>query len=104
VFGNVIGQSLFPLSAGDAELLALIEQTPMSAQRYHIDWGKYDPRRSSDKLDVPGFSSRVLERLRARGFTVAGGATSDGSTNVFWADRAVDALKAISPAAARSMR
>jgi outer membrane protein assembly factor BamB len=104
VFGNIIGQSLFPLSAGDAELLARIDKTPQSAQRYHIDWGKYDPRRARDKLDVPGFSSRVLDRLRGRGFTVSGGATHDGSTGLFWADRVVNAMQEISPAAARSRR
>ena len=104
VFGHIIGQSLFPLSAGDAELLALIDTTPKSAQHYHIDWGKYDPRRPSDKLDVPFFSARVFDRLRSRGFRVSGGGTNDGSTGLFWADRVVNALKQINPAGARSMR
>lgn len=95
VFGTVIAQSLFPLSGGDAELLALIDAAPKTAQRFYVDWGRYDPRRAADKLDVPGFSARVHDRLAARGFTVSGGATGDGSTLVFWSDRVLTALRAL---------
>ena len=92
VFGRVAAQSLFPLSSGDPELLALIQRVRPGDQRFHVDWGRYDPRRESDQLDVPGFSRRVRESLAARGFPVSGGETADGSTVLYWSSRAVRAL------------
>jgi enterochelin esterase family protein len=97
VFGHIAAQSLFPLSAGADELLALIDRTPASAQRFSIDWGRYDPRRATDRLDVPGFSARVRERLAARGHQVVGEAWNDGSLVPLWSARAVIALRALLP-------
>jgi outer membrane protein assembly factor BamB/enterochelin esterase-like enzyme len=97
VFGHIAAQSLFPLSAGDDELLALVDRTPASAQRFSIDWGRYDPRRATDRLDVPGFSARVRERLAARGYQVVGEAWNDGSLVPLWSARAVIALRALLP-------
>ena len=93
VFGNVAAQSLFPLSAGDQELLALIDRTPKTAQRFYVDWGRFDPRRRADRLDVPGFSARVRDRLAAKGFTVEGREWNDGSTVNYWSARAVGAVR-----------
>jgi enterochelin esterase family protein len=98
VFGNAVAQSLFPLSGGDVELLNLIDAATRRETRFHVDWGAYDPRRTKDKLDVPGFSRRVKDRLEARGFAVTGGATNDGSTVVFWAARAARAIGTLLPA------
>ena len=98
VFGNIAGQSLFPLSSGDAELMALIDRAVPGGQRFYVDWGRYDPRRRSDKLDVRDFSSRVQARLRTRGFAVSGREWSDGSTVPFWSARAVGALRDLLPA------
>jgi len=97
VFGNAIAQSLFPLSGGDAELLALIDRSAGSTQRFYVDWGRYDPRRTTDKLDVAGFSARVRDRLGAKGFKVSGHAWNDGSTVPLWSARAVAALKELFP-------
>ena len=65
---------------------------------------KVAPREGLTQVSDPrpvDFSTTVL---RARGFAVSGGGTNDGSTGLFWADSVVDALKEITPAAARSMR
>ena len=97
VFGRVAAQSLFPLSSGDAELMALIDRTAKTDQRYYVDWGRYDPRRRSDKLDVRDFSSRVHARLKSRGFSVAGHEWNDGSTVLFWSARAVGAMRDLLP-------
>ena len=97
VFGRIAAQSLFPLSSGDTELLALIDRAPKSEQRYYVDWGRYDPRRRSDNLDVRDFSARVHARLKARGFTVAGREWNDGSTVLFWSARAVGAMRELLP-------
>jgi hypothetical protein len=96
-FGHALAQSLFPLSDGDRELLGLIDRTPASAQTFYIDWGRYDPRRSTDRLDVAAFSARVRDRLVARGYAVSGRAWSDGSTVQLWSDRAVRALQQLLP-------
>ena len=97
VFGRIAGQSLFPLSSGDAELMALIDRTAKTGQRYYVDWGRYDPRRPSDKLDVRDFSSRVHARLKSHGFDVAGHEWNDGSTVLFWSARAVGAVRDLLP-------
>ena len=97
IFGHAIAQSLFPLSDGDRELIGLIDRTPKSRQTFYIDWGRYDPRRTTDKLDVAGFSARVRERLAAKGYPVSGHAWNDGSTVQLWSDRAVRALKELMP-------
>ena len=97
VFGHALAQSLFPLSNGDDELLGLIDRTPLSGQTFYVDWGRYDPRRTTDKLDVAGFSARVRERLTAKGYSVSGHAWNDGSTVQLWSDRAVRALKELMP-------
>lgn len=97
VFGKIAAQSLFPLSAGDAELMALIDRAAMTDQRFYVDWGRYDPRRRSDKLDVRDFSARVHTRLTSRGFTVTGREWNDGSTVLFWSARAVGAMRDLLP-------
>jgi outer membrane protein assembly factor BamB/enterochelin esterase-like enzyme len=97
VFGNVISQSVFPLSKGDQELLALIDRTPPSRQRFHLDWGRYDPRRKSDLLDVPGFTKQVRDRLAARGFPTSGREWPDGSAVPLWSAHAVVALQTLLP-------
>lgn len=37
VFGRVAAQSLFPLSSGDPELLALIHRATPGEQRFHVE-------------------------------------------------------------------
>ena len=101
MFGRIAAQSLFPLSSGDRELLALIDRAPTGSQQFYVDWGRYDPRRRTDRLDVRDFSSRVHARLRARGFPVSGREWNDGSTVQFWAHRAVLALQELSSPPAR---
>ena len=97
VFGAALAQSIFPLSGGDDELIALIDKASSKTQRFHVDWGRYDPRRASDQLDIPGFSERVHKRLAAAGFRVTGGPTGDGSAMMFWTTRAVKALQGMLP-------
>lgn len=95
VFGGVIAQSAYPLSTGGDELLALIGAAPLTPQRFHVDWGIYDPRRSRDLLDVPGFTARVAGQLRARGFAVTGRGWHDGSALEFWVSRFREGLRAV---------
>ena len=95
VFGRLAAQSIYPLSAGGAELLALVDRTPPSGQRIQVDWGRYDPRRQSDLLDVPGFTRTVRDRLAARGHQVGGREWPDGSAVPFWSARAISALRSL---------
>lgn len=104
VFGNAVAHSIFPLSKGDEELLALVDRTPTSAQRFYVDWGRYDPHRRADRLDVPGFSKTVHARLAARGFTVAGREWADGSTLPFWIERTLVGLRAVFQGGTRANR
>ena len=98
LFGGALAQSLFPLSNGDDELLELIDRTPKGTQAFYVDWGRYDPRRSTDKLDVPGFSAQVRDRLTKRGYTVRGHEWNDGSIVTLWSARLVAALAKMLPA------
>jgi enterochelin esterase-like enzyme len=93
VFGRIVAHSIYPLSKGDAELLALVDRTPASSQRFYLDWGRYDPRRKADLLDIAGFTERLRDRLRARGYRVEGREYPDGSAVPFWSARAVQALR-----------
>jgi enterochelin esterase-like enzyme len=93
IFGRVAAHSIYPLSKGDAELLALVERTPASGQRFYLDWGSYDPRRKADLLDVGGFTERLRDRLRTRGYRVEGREYPDGSAVPFWSARTVQALR-----------
>ena len=101
VFGRILAQSLFPLSSGDRELLGMIDRTPPSKVAFYVDWGRYDPRRATDKLDVPGFSAQVRERLAKRGYAVSGREWNDGSIVVLWSARLVMALRDVLPGGAR---
>ena len=98
VFGSVLAQSLFPLSQGDRELLELIDRTPVTKQAFYVDWGRYDPRRATDRLDVPGFSAQVRDRLTRRGYAVRGHEWNDGSIVTVWSARLVAALAQMLPA------
>ena len=97
VFGHVAAQSVFALSRGENELLAVIDGAPKTGQRFYIDWGRDDPHRQSDELDVPGVSRKLRDRLAARGFAVDGREWADGSATVFWTTRVVPALRAMFP-------
>jgi enterochelin esterase-like enzyme len=97
IFGHVAAQSVFALSKGEDELLAVIDKAPRTSQRFYVDWGRYDPRRRSDELDVPGVSRKLRDRLAARGFAVDGREWNDGSATVFWTTRVVPALRAMFP-------
>ena len=97
VFGHVAAQSVFALSKGEDELLALIDTAPKSAQRFYLDWGRYDPHRRSDELDVPGVTRKLRERLAARGFATEGREWNDGSATPFWTARVAPALRAMFP-------
>ena len=98
VFAGAAAQSIFPVGKGDEELLALIERTPKSSQRFYLDWGKLDPRRRADNVDVAAFTTAVAERLRKRGFQVESRETPDGSAVPYFADRARFALRTFFPA------
>ena len=56
-------------------------------QRFYLDWGQFDPRRETDRLNVPGFTRRLAERLEARGEQVTSREWKDGSSVAFWVDR-----------------
>ena len=101
VFGGAAMQSIFPVGIGDDELLALIDRTPKSSQRFYLNWGKYDPRRRADNVDVAGFTRAVSDRLRKRGFQVDSLESSDGSAWLFAADRARFAIRAFFPSESR---
>jgi hypothetical protein len=76
----------------------LIDRTPKSSQRFFLDWGKSDPRRSADIVQVAKFTSAVSDRLRQRGFQVESRETADGSAWPFFADRGRFILRAFFPA------
>ena len=101
VFGGAAVQSIFPVGKGDEELLALIDRTPKSTQRFYLDWGRLDPRRRADNVDVAEFTNAVRVRLRQRGFQVEARETADGSALPFFVDRARFAVRAFFPAEAR---
>ena len=99
VFGNAVAHSVFPLSKGGDELLALVDRSAKTTQRFYVDWGRYDPHRRADLLDVPGFSKALHARLAARGSLVGGREWADGSTLPFWIERSLEALRTLFPAA-----
>ena len=95
IFGGIVAHSIFPLTGGDQELLALIDRTSKTDQRFYIDWGRYDPRRKVDGLDVPGFSRTTSERLKTRGQTVSSKEWNDGSLISLLGPRAVLAIQTL---------
>ena len=98
VFGKIAAQSVYPLSGGGEQLLALIASRPHARQqRFYVDWGRYDLRRDSDEMHLAAYSRRVRDALRARGYDVAGGESNDGAANLFRAARALDGLLAFFP-------
>jgi hypothetical protein len=97
-YRTLTAQSIFPVGKGDEELLALIDRTPMSSQRFFLDWGASDPRRVADNVEVANFTSAVSDRLRQRGFQVESRETADGSAWPFFADRGRFILRTLFPA------
>ncbi len=93
VFGNAVAQSVFPVGQGAEELLALVDGAPKADVRFYLDWGRYDPHRKSDLLDVPAFTRTLAERLRARGYAVESREWPDGSALAFWGARAMPGLR-----------
>lgn len=95
VFGGVVAHSIFPLTGGDKELLALVDASVNKGQRFYIDWGRYDPRRMSDGLDVPGFTRAVHDHLVARNQNVSGQEWNEGSALAFLGTRSILGLQSI---------
>lgn len=95
VFGGVVAHSIFPLTGGDKELLALADASVNKGQRFYIDWGRYDPRRKSDGLDVPGFTRAVHDHLVARNQNVSGQEWNEGSALAFLGTRSILGLQSI---------
>ncbi len=61
VFGGAAMQSIFPVGKGDEELLALIDRTPKSSQRFYLNWGKLrssTPRRQCGRGRIHGCRQR----------------------------------------------
>lgn len=94
-FGRVAAHSVYPLSKGDEELLALVDRSAPHGQRMYVDWGRYDSRRTADLLDVAGFTRRLHARLRARGHRVDGREWPEGSALPFWSARALLAMRTL---------
>jgi outer membrane protein assembly factor BamB len=97
VFGAAIAQSLFAMTGAGDDLVTFIARTPPAGQRFVVEWGKYDYRRSADLTDVPGYSKRVREALAARGYAVSGREWNDGMSLTFAVDRMVKALRTLFP-------
>jgi enterochelin esterase-like enzyme len=95
IFGGVVAHSIFPLTGGDKELLALADASINKGQRFYIDWGRYDPRRKSDGLDVPGFTRAVHDHLIAKGQNVSGQEWSEGSALLFLGTRSIHGLQSV---------
>jgi outer membrane protein assembly factor BamB/enterochelin esterase-like enzyme len=95
IFGGVIAHSIFPLTGGDKELLALVDASVNKGQRFYVDWGRYDPRRKSDGLDVPGFTRAVHDHLLAKGQNVSGQEWNEGSALAFLGSRSILGLQSI---------
>lgn len=104
LFANAVAHSVFPLSKGGDELLELVDRAPKQGQRFYVDWGRYDPHRAADLLDVAGFSKTLHARLAARGFLVSGREWADGSALPFWVERAIEGLRATFPPAPATSR
>ena len=97
IFGNVMAQSGYPLSYGDRELFALIDRSSNKGQRFYLDWGRYDGRRKSDRIDMPAFMRATAERLKKRGYSVTTREFSDGGATPFWVQRIMPALREFFP-------
>jgi enterochelin esterase-like enzyme len=97
LFGNVIGQSVFPIGQGESQLLALASERSRAPARFYLDWGRYDPHRVSDRTDVAGFTRTLSERLRAYGYPVESRESADGSALAFWGERLMPALRQFFP-------
>lgn len=100
VFGAIVAQSIFAMTGDDRKLLDLVADTPPSAQRFWVDWGRHDPRRRTDGLDVAAYTREVSARLAAAGHAVGGGEYPDGSGLLLWRQRAIAALGELLPAPA----
>ena len=98
VFGAAVAQSLFSMTGIGDELIEQIGRAAPAGQRFHVDWGAYDYRRSSDLTDVPAYSRRVREALASRGFAVDGREWRDGMSLAFAVARTLDALAGLLPA------
>ena len=67
VFGNAVAHSVFPLSKGGDELLALVDRTATPTERFYVDWGRYDPhppRGSSRRAGIQQGAARPPRRAR----------------------------------------
>jgi hypothetical protein len=100
LFGSVVGQSVFPVGQGSDQLLALAGAPSPKPVRFYLDWGRYDPRRASDRTDVAGFTRLLAERLRASGHPVESRESPDGSAVSFWGERLMPGLRLFFPAEA----
>ncbi len=98
VFGIGIGQSAYHLSAGDRELLELVDRAANKNQRFYLDWARYDGRRESDQVDIAHFTKSVLDRMESKGYRVVGHEFNEGSAWPFLTQRLLPTLQAIFPA------
>ncbi len=94
-FGGIVAHSIFSLTGGDKELLALVDGSPSKGQHFYLDWARYDPRRKADGLDVPGYTRAVRDHLIAKGHKVSGQEWNDGSALAFLGPRSILALQTL---------
>jgi enterochelin esterase-like enzyme/outer membrane protein assembly factor BamB len=97
VFGKAMAQSAYHLSAGDRELLALVDRAANKTQHFYLDWGRYDARRVSDQVDIAGFTKSVRDRMQAKDYHVTSREFNEGSAWPFVSQRILPALREFFP-------
>lgn len=97
VFGRAAGQSVLPIAEGGPELVALMQKSSNPAQKFYLDWGKYDYRYSSYEYDVRGFSRRLFDILQRKRYQTAGGEVNEGGDFASWRRRTDKILQTFFP-------
>ncbi|NKB87105.1 MAG: PQQ-binding-like beta-propeller repeat protein [Acidobacteria bacterium] len=97
VFGKAVIQSIVPIGAGRADLLAMIGDRSAEPASIYLDWGIYDKYFAPDGTDVPSYSAELRDALMSAGHEVSWAEHNDGSDFPIWAWRLGAALERLLP-------
>ena len=94
---KVATQSPFLMDSMHGMLLDKIQGADKQPMLIYMDWGKYDMRNPHENWDVGRGNRRFAEKLRGKGYTVAGGEANDGCGWSSWRNRTDDILETLYP-------
>ncbi len=95
--GRVGTQSMFLLDSFTPDVAGLLTSAKKQPLQICLDWGAYDFRNPHENWDMGDVNRRFAEKLRAAGYTFAGGEAHDGTGWSSWRTRVDRMFEALLP-------